>query len=327
MGTALVLLPVASSPTWAHLGSRPALPAPSLSMKSFAFPFPASSVALGTSWGSLSPGGGDRARGTRAECPLSPRSPCSPRECQSLLRRRLCRLLLQSPQVSPSWDFRPARALSRLGTARLSHTRCALARSGVTWLGIPVPSLGSRARQGTPLPTLLSPLTVVRAGRGHCGCTRAVAPTPPPVSPVPSRQCHRALTEAPPAEERGCHGLEAALCLHPGRGLPELRPRVAPGPHLPLHKVTAPTIPSWLLSPRQVALGQHHPSCQQIPNPGGFSLFSRPSSGCAQVLSYPGHSPVTSLAWAPSGERLLSASPVDTAMLVRTPRDTRTGRQ
>ncbi|KAM4755208.1 aladin isoform 2-T3 [Cyanocitta cristata] len=43
---------------------------------------------------------------------------------------------------------------------------------------------------------------------------------------------------------------------------------------------------------------------------------NRPSSGCAQVLSYPGHSPVTSLAWAPSGERLLSASPVDTAMLV-----------
>lgn len=76
------------------------------------------------------------------------------------------------------------------------------------------------------------------------------------------------------------------------------------------------------------------PSCQQIPNPGGFSPFlCRPSSGCAQVLSYPGHSPVTSLAWAPSGERLLSASPVDTAMLVRTllgtpsgsPRDTWAG--
>uniref|UniRef100_A0A452I9Q4 Aladin seven-bladed propeller domain-containing protein n=1 Tax=Gopherus agassizii TaxID=38772 RepID=A0A452I9Q4_9SAUR len=46
------------------------------------------------------------------------------------------------------------------------------------------------------------------------------------------------------------------------------------------------------------------------------SLSTRPSSGCAQVLAYPGHSPVTSLAWAPSGEMLLSASPVDTSMLV-----------
>lgn len=47
-----------------------------------------------------------------------------------------------------------------------------------------------------------------------------------------------------------------------------------------------------------------------------FLSTPRPSSGCAQVLSHPGHSPVTSLAWAPSGGMLLSASPVDTAMLV-----------
>ncbi|KAL2102007.1 hypothetical protein ACEWY4_003768 [Coilia grayii] len=46
------------------------------------------------------------------------------------------------------------------------------------------------------------------------------------------------------------------------------------------------------------------------------SLSTRPSSGCAQVLSYPGHAPVTSIAWAPSGSILVSASPVDTAMLV-----------
>uniref|UniRef100_A0A674PQX0 Achalasia, adrenocortical insufficiency, alacrimia n=1 Tax=Takifugu rubripes TaxID=31033 RepID=A0A674PQX0_TAKRU len=46
------------------------------------------------------------------------------------------------------------------------------------------------------------------------------------------------------------------------------------------------------------------------------SLSTRPSSGCAQVLSHPGHSPVTSIAWSPSGSLLLSASPTDTAMMV-----------
>ncbi|XP_013855533.1 aladin isoform X1 [Austrofundulus limnaeus] len=46
------------------------------------------------------------------------------------------------------------------------------------------------------------------------------------------------------------------------------------------------------------------------------SLSTRPSSGCAQVLSRPGHSPITSIAWSPSGSLLLSASPMDTAMMV-----------
>ncbi|XP_076768268.1 aladin isoform X2 [Arvicanthis niloticus] len=46
------------------------------------------------------------------------------------------------------------------------------------------------------------------------------------------------------------------------------------------------------------------------------SLSTRPSSGCAQVLSHPGHTPVTSLAWAPNGGWLLSASPVDAVILV-----------
>lgn len=63
------------------------------------------------------------------------------------------------------------------------------------------------------------------------------------------------------------------------------------------------------------------------PSPNAFVclLFShhillfipgRPSSGCAQVLSHPGHTPVTSLAWAPNGGWLLSASPVDAVILV-----------
>ncbi|XP_029450944.1 aladin isoform X2 [Rhinatrema bivittatum] len=57
-------------------------------------------------------------------------------------------------------------------------------------------------------------------------------------------------------------------------------------------------------------------SCILVWHVDPTSLSTRPSSGCAQVLSYPGHSPITSLAWSPGGEMLLSASPVDTSMLV-----------
>ncbi|XP_066500239.1 aladin isoform X1 [Hoplias malabaricus] len=57
-------------------------------------------------------------------------------------------------------------------------------------------------------------------------------------------------------------------------------------------------------------------SCLLIWHVDPTSLSTRPSSGCAQVLSHPGHSPVTSIAWSPSGSLLVSASPVDTSMMV-----------
>ncbi|KAL5007306.1 hypothetical protein ScPMuIL_016112 [Solemya velum] len=45
------------------------------------------------------------------------------------------------------------------------------------------------------------------------------------------------------------------------------------------------------------------------------SLATRPSSSSVQVLHHQGHSPITSLSWNPNGDVLLSASPVDTAMM------------
>uniref|UniRef100_G3NFQ2 Achalasia, adrenocortical insufficiency, alacrimia n=1 Tax=Gasterosteus aculeatus aculeatus TaxID=481459 RepID=G3NFQ2_GASAC len=57
-------------------------------------------------------------------------------------------------------------------------------------------------------------------------------------------------------------------------------------------------------------------NCSLVWHVDPCSLSTRPSSGCAQVLSHPGHSPVTSIAWSPSGSLLLSASPMDTAMMV-----------
>uniref|UniRef100_A0A672R213 Aladin seven-bladed propeller domain-containing protein n=1 Tax=Sinocyclocheilus grahami TaxID=75366 RepID=A0A672R213_SINGR len=57
-------------------------------------------------------------------------------------------------------------------------------------------------------------------------------------------------------------------------------------------------------------------SCLLIWHVDPTSLSTRPSSGCAQVLSHPGHSPITSIAWSPTGSLLVSASPVDTAMMV-----------
>ncbi|XP_019747242.1 aladin [Hippocampus comes] len=57
-------------------------------------------------------------------------------------------------------------------------------------------------------------------------------------------------------------------------------------------------------------------NCLLVWNVDPCSLSTRPSSGCAQVLSHPGHSPVTSIAWSPNGSLLVSASPMDTAMMV-----------
>ncbi|KAM4700055.1 aladin [Discoglossus pictus] len=57
-------------------------------------------------------------------------------------------------------------------------------------------------------------------------------------------------------------------------------------------------------------------SCVLVWHVDPTSLSTRPSSGCAQILSHPSHSPVTSVCWSPRGGVLLSASPVDTTMLV-----------
>ncbi|KAK7939033.1 hypothetical protein WMY93_002359 [Mugilogobius chulae] len=90
-------------------------------------------------------------------------------------------------------------------------------------------------------------------------------------------QCHHSDSEASFTEECSFSAVEASVCVCSGCGLSQLYSGVARRPLL---------------------------------------LSTRPSSGCAQVLSHPGHSPVTSIAWAPSGSLLVSASPMDTSMLV-----------
>ncbi|RUS78728.1 hypothetical protein EGW08_013515 [Elysia chlorotica] len=57
-------------------------------------------------------------------------------------------------------------------------------------------------------------------------------------------------------------------------------------------------------------------SCVLIWHVEPTSLASRPSSSCVQVLQCSGHSPVTSLVWTTSGDRLISASPMHTSIIV-----------
>ena len=47
------------------------------------------------------------------------------------------------------------------------------------------------------------------------------------------------------------------------------------------------------------------------------SLSNRPSASAAQVLSFSGHNPITSVAWCPHGsDRLYAASALNSALLV-----------
>ncbi|XP_013399135.1 aladin [Lingula anatina] len=57
-------------------------------------------------------------------------------------------------------------------------------------------------------------------------------------------------------------------------------------------------------------------TCVLIWHVDPLSMATRPSTSSVQVLSHPGHGPVTSLAWCPQGGVLVSASPVDTAMMI-----------
>ncbi|KAK3733730.1 hypothetical protein RRG08_026845 [Elysia crispata] len=57
-------------------------------------------------------------------------------------------------------------------------------------------------------------------------------------------------------------------------------------------------------------------SCVLIWHVEPTSLASRPSSSCVQILQFSGHNPVTSLVWTPSGDRLISASPLHASIIV-----------
>lgn len=57
-------------------------------------------------------------------------------------------------------------------------------------------------------------------------------------------------------------------------------------------------------------------TCTLIWHVDPTSLASRPSTSSVQVLTRPGHSPVTRLAWCPTGDTLVTASTADASILV-----------
>lgn len=102
--------------------------------------------------------------------------------------------------------------------------------------------------------------------------------------------------------------MEATVCFCPCCCLSKLFTGVARGSLLPLNQVLPLQLkkdPTFFYMP-----------CLVVIKFTFFLCSCRPSSGCAQVLSHPGHSPVTSIAWSPSRSLLLSASPMDTTMMV-----------
>ncbi|ELU13945.1 hypothetical protein CAPTEDRAFT_174161 [Capitella teleta] len=57
-------------------------------------------------------------------------------------------------------------------------------------------------------------------------------------------------------------------------------------------------------------------SCVLLWDVDPTSLATRPSGSSVQVLSYPGHSPITSLAWCPVSSLLASACPTDSSSMI-----------
>lgn len=215
-----------------------------------------------------------------------------------------------------------------MGSTGLNRTRCAPARCTApvspAWgpLCPPPPrDVGHGGAHHSPLFPLYAfrPPPWSEVERGHretaCGPPQAALRTlDPPFFLLsrfpPLRQRHHPLAEASPAEERGRHGLEAALRLHPRRRLPELRPHVAPGSHLPLHEVTAPRVspalPWAVVSPFGLALGC--PPVLPGRTPHWLSVALGPAPSCHQLRWFLSPS-LQTIVWLRSGAVLPRAQP------------------